>query len=300
MKFGIDGGNGYFKYHGHKRFASKVRNGVLSKFGKKKEIHTVRFEGDDYVVGDGTKISGTNRYFDKPYKLALLTAIALSSGTKKKTVEADIVIGLPVDHYYTLADSVQQHIENYGVNEITVDGVEYIIEIKSVTVFIESAWVIKEDEDAHTLVIDVGAGTLTAIEWEGQEIVKKYTFNQSFSAMNTTISQYLNEKYALELNTATVEEVIKTNTIFVDDEEVDVSKDIEEIMSAQISEYANTIKDSFNINLCKYIKVIGGGAVSTMSSWKKYFPKAKLVPNSQYVNQEVYEAVANSLDADEE
>lgn len=295
MNKGIDLGNGYCKYDGG-RFASKVKNGSISKLGKRrKEIHQVIYNKKEYIVGDGSSFTGKDRYYTEEYEIAFLTAIALSSGNKKATIQANVVVGLPVDHYKKMSDKVQEYLSNLGVKEITVDDVEYTIEIESVTAFIEGAYPIEAGDDSHMITIDVGAGTINVIEWENQAIINKFTFDRAFYEVHKQLAEFLNENYGIGILPEDAEKYVGKKVIDTEEGEVEVPE-IGEIVGNFISGVATTIENSFHTKTCKSIKVFGGGAKDTFPHWKKKFAKAELLKDSQYINQKVYEAVAVTLE----
>ena len=295
---GIDVGNGYCKYKGG-RFASKVKHGSLSKIGaKRKNIHQVVYNGKEFIVGDGGTFTGNKRYYTEEYEIALLTGIALASEGKVATIQANVVVGLPVDHYKLNSEEVQNHLNKLGVKEITVDGKDYIIEVESVTVFIEGAYPIGYADDSHMITIDIGAGTINVIEWENQEIIDKFTFDQAFYKMHKDLAEFLNENYSIRITPNDAEKYVGKSVIDTEEGEVEVPE-INEIVGSFISNVATTIENSFHTKTVKKIKIFGGGAKDTYPHWKKKFAKAELVKDSQHVNQTVYQAVAESM-AEEE
>lgn len=294
IKLGIDVGNGFTKFKGD-RFASRVKLGSLSALGnKRKEAHTVILNDKEYIVGVGGTFTGHDRYFTEEYKLALLTAIALSSGKRRKTIEANIVVGLPVDYHKSLSDKLEKHLKDLDIQEIKVDGTKYTIEIKNATVFLEGALPILEGDDSHMITIDVGAGTINVIEWEEQTIINKFTFNKAFYALNKDIAEFLNVKFGLDLLPEDAERYIGKSVIDTEDGETEVPE-LEEMVSNFIADIATTVRNNFHVKTCKKIKVLGGGAKNTFQFWQEQFKKAELVKDSQFINQKVYQAVAESI-----
>lgn len=299
---GIDLGNGYCKYGVGKRFASKVRQGTLQKAGvnmkQKAEVHEVEYKGNSYVIGEGNSFISQERYYEENYKIALLSAIALSSGKKSGTLETNLVVGIPVDHYNSIGQEVEDYLNTWGVEEIKVNGQPFTIIIKSVNVFIEGGYPVLKGDDRHIITIDVGMGTINIIEWKDQEIVDCYTNNGSFNDLYQKLSKLWNQKYKTNLNPPDIERYIKNPELNTKTGTVNVEQDVEGAFSGMVSDLI-----SFTPNIdyigADTIKVFGGGAIDTFRFWKKPFPKADLVDNCQYINQEVYDAVAVSLDDEE-
>ena len=301
VDLGLDLGNGFTKYGQGLKFASKVKKGSLSNIAginKTSEVYGVTYNEEDWIVGEGNSFIGADRYFEEAYEMTLLTAVALATSKRRNPVEVNLLLGVPVEHYDELADKIQEHYENIGVKQIFVNDRLHIIDIKSVRVFIEGALPIKDNDDTHMITIDVGAGTINMIEWENQEIINKYTNNGSFNDMYAEISSYLNSKHKTRLNPDKVEKLMGESTMQnLKGETVDIS-DMYDIVRATIGNILSyTVK--FDVAGCKKIKVFGGGAKETFKYWQEKLPKAEMVEDFQFVNQQVYQAVAESL-SDEE
>lgn len=301
IDLGIDLGNGFTKYGVDLKFASKVKRGSLSKIAGVRnaaEVHEIVYDEETWVVGEGDSFIGADRYFDKPYEIALMTAIALATTKRRNPVEVNLVIGVPVEHYDELAEDVQNYIENIGLKQITVDGKLHIIDIKSASVFIEGALPIKDNDDTHMITIDVGAGTINIIEWEEQEVVHKYTNNGSFNTMYSDIASYLNGKHKTRLNPSKVQKLMGESTMDLKTgETVDIT-DMYDIVKTTIGDILSYLT-RFDFDGCKEIKVFGGGAKDTFQFWKAKLPKAEMMDKFQFINQEVYQIVAETL-SDEE
>lgn len=295
---GVDVGNGFTKYQGG-RFASKVKLGSLSTadVSSHSEVHQVIYEDVEYIVGDesGASFMSENRYFEKYYLISLLTAVALASGTPNSTIKANVVIGVPVDDFNGLSDKIAEHFNTtLETKKIVVDGHTYHIEIKHLTVFIEGANPIANQNNQHVITIDVGAGTINIIEWKNQEIVNKFTINGAFRKLHKDIIEFVNSKHGTKLQIKDADKLIGQAEMNTRNGKVDITE-IGEIVDLTISEHVSTIRDSFSVDLCDSIEICGGGAGKTYDYWHKYLPKAELVNDSQFANQRVYQAVAKSM-----
>lgn len=300
IDLGIDLGNGFTKYGEGLKMASKIQKGGLSKIEGIKntaEVHEVIYDEETWVVGEGSSFIGADRYFDKSYEIALFTAIALRTSKRKNPIEVNLVVGVPVEHYDEVAEKLQEHIESFGIKQITVDGKLHIINIVSVSVFIEGALPIKDNDDTHMITIDVGAGTVNIIEWENQEIIQKYTNNGSFNKMYFEIASYLNKKHGTRKNPEDIEKLMGKTEMETKNGTVDIS-DMYDIVGNTISNILSYLV-KFDFDGCKQIKVFGGGAKETFRFWKEKLPKAEMVEGFQFVNQQVYQAVAEAI-SDEE
>lgn len=292
MNFGIDVGNGYTKYKGC-LFASKVRVGDLINFGKKKEnVYEVEMNGTKYVVGEGANFTGDNRYYEDYYKLCLLTAIALSA-KGEDFIENNLVLGLPEKKFKLNGEKLKKHILGIGQQEIKINGINYIIRTKDCTVFIEGAYPILTEEEENVIIIDNGAGTINVSQWENMSIINSVTYGESMNKMYADVANYLNSNKGADFKPSEIEKILNKKNIIINNVETDIT-DIRPIVENHITEIASYIRNDFQTKNASKIYLIGGGGADTIQYWKKQFPVINLVENSQFINQKVYELVANS------
>lgn len=310
MDFGTDIGNGYVKYSSKGRFKSCIKRGVrLDILKEQDETYIVNYDNDSWIIGEGAGVTGIDRYSTKEYKIMLLTAIALAakerldvkevllkSTASSRKVEANIVIGVPPDHYFSHAVDIKSHLSKIGKETIVVDGLVYDIEIKNINIFVEGAMVIRDRDDSHVITIDIGSGTMNFIEWKNQTIINKYTHNQSCEALYTKVAKFLNEtKKTRILPNIEGEKVLTTTLRQTKVGAIDVGKEIDAKVDEFIKDVIKSVEQDFDFDGADKIQIFGGGAIQTFPYWKKRFPKSELVENSQFVNQEVYESVAMAL-----
>lgn len=292
MNFGVDVGNGYTKYGRNMKFASLVRQGELNKVKRgKANVHAVEYKGLNYVVGEGNSFTGRDRYFGQNYKIALLTALALSSN--RTTIEANVVTGTPVDHYNSIAEKVVEHFNSLDVEEIVVDGIKHRIELKSINVFTEGALPVKDNDDSHIITIDVGASTVNILEWKDQEIINQYTHDGSINEISQEVSRYINMENNINTKPEFIRTILGEKEMYTRDGIIDISATLDIIRGYIDNILAYTT--GFNFDGCKHIKVFGGGALATFDFWKERLPKAQLEKNSQFINLQVYQAVAEAI-----
>ena len=292
---GIDVGNGYTKFD-KRKFASRVKIGEKINFGKQKsEVHYISYEGTSYIIGEGSIFTGDSRYFTKEYELCLLTALALSAEKEnlKGVIEADIVIGLPEKKHKLISEKLEQHLKKLGLKTILVDEKEYRIKISEVIVFIEGAYPIKTEEEENILVIDNGAGTINVTQWEELSIINSAIYNESMYKMYADIASYLNSNKGADFKPTDIEKMLNKSTTIINQEEVDIT-DIRPIITNHIKEIASYIRNDFKVKDAAKIYIIGGGGYDTFAYWEKEFPKIQIVENSQSVNSEIYNAIAES------
>lgn len=290
MNIGIDLGNGYVKFKGQK-FASRVRMGKLANFGEKKdEVYEVSYNNANYVVGEGQFFVTDDRYFTNDYKLCLLTAIALSSDDL--VINADVCIGLPVMKFMSNTDKaeIEKHLKTIKVEKLIVNGVEKVINIKSITVFVEGGLIVKTKDNENIITIDIGAGTVNIIQWENQVPVAFDTKNKSFYELYNKIAKYLKDTGKGDVSTEYIEQTLGEDNIIINQKSVNI-EDTHEIIEKHVRELASEITIGFDVSKASKIKLMGGGALPTYKYWKKIFPSIELVDDSQFTNSEIYQTV---------
>lgn len=297
MKKGIDIGNGYTKFGDEAKFASRVKVGEKPKFGKqKKDVHYVSYEGIDYVVGEGSIFTGDDRYFSKEYELCLLTAIALSN-PKEDFIEAKLVIGLPETKHNLISESLKKHILGFKQKQLTVNDVKYTIRIDNVIVFLEGAYPILKEDERNVIIIDNGAGTINVSQWSELAHLDGTTYKESMYKMYAEIAKYLNTNEGTEYKPTDIEKIFNKKTITVNQKEVDISY-IRTIIANNIKDIASYIKNDFAVKDAEKIFLIGGGGADTINYWQEEFkvngdPIIELVEDNQFINQKVYQMIAN-------
>lgn len=301
MKLGIDLGNGWTKFEGMK-FASAVGLGKLPKFGERDpEVHQIKYDDMNYIVGrieDGSFL-GDDRYTSDNYKICLLTAIALASEKRgiDGKIKAEICVGLPMNLYNEgKGDELAEHIKGYKTQTIEVNGKEYDIQIKSVVVFPEGALVIKDGDTGSVLTIDIGAGTVNVVEWEGGRPKDFKTLETSMLNVYSRISNYLTE-LGISFETRQIEKLLYSGNriVSVNQKEIDVTKEVDTIISTVVSKMASDIRTHFTVKSINKIRLLGGGSYPTYNAWKEKFPTITLSNESQFVNSEIFDMIAKSV-----
>lgn len=288
MKFGIDLGNGYVKCN-DLIFASKLSVGRLATFGKKKDdVFEVVYDETIYTVGEGQLFTTDDRYFTEDYKVCLLTAIALNA-KEESVIDAEICVGLPITKFMSeTRNKVQDYLNKLGVQKITVDGKEYIINIKKAVVFVEGAYVVESKDTSNVITVDIGAGTVNIIQWENQVPVKFDTKNRSFYNLYTKITKHLKDTNRGDVTTDYIEKNLGADEIIINQKLVDI-RDTHKIIEKHIRELASEMNNYFDIPLATKIQFLGGGALPTFKYWKSIYGNGvELIDESQFINSKIF------------
>lgn len=292
MKKGIDVGNGYTKF-GNEKFASRVRVGKLANFGNKQEdVFAVKYNGVDYVVGEGELFTTEDRYYTDDYKICLLTAIALS--TEEEVLDrVEICVGLPVIKFMNteFKEKFENYLSNLGLQKITLNGKEKIINIRKAIVFVEGAYVVESKDTGNVITFDIGAGTVNIIQWKNQVPINFDTKNRSFYNLYAKISKHLKDTGRGSVSLEYIEENLGADSITINQKEVDIS-DTKIIIEKHIRELASEVNNFFDIENASKLQFLGGGALPTYKYWKLIYPNGtELIDNSQFVNAKIYQQV---------
>ena len=290
---GVDVGNGYTKYKGGK-FASKVDVGTLEE--PHGEVHAVTFRGMDYIVGstNGAKVIEEDKYFSENYLILLLTGIALSCKDAEE-IDAYVTVGVPANQYNkAFREKIKQHLK--GINEnIIVDGVKYTIYLDEVEVGMEGCVVFKTNDTETVLGIDVGAGTINAVLWKNKRRVYDYTFDKSFKSLHIEMSDVLKKKYSFRQEPEKMEQYVGAEYVKIKGLSTEVPE-LKKLLENFIATCSGTIQrnEKLEWQSCDKIVIFGGGAEKTFPYFKKAFPHAEPIENSQFINQEVYEMISRA------
>jgi plasmid segregation protein ParM len=292
MSLGIDLGNKVTKTSAMIKFDSKVANGH---FDLNKDDIKVEYKGKKYTVGTGTALLGNDRYFNELYDVCLLTAIALSS--EETFIEENIVVGMPPELFESeLKDKVEAKLNNLGLNNITVNGINKSIRILKANVFEESAIVFKntkEYRNKKVLIIDIGGGTTDIVQFNKLTLEKSTTTKYGMLSLYENMKKTINTKYLAKLNSEDMVDLIGKKTTVIKGESKDISF-LNDVVQEHIMKIYNEVQN-FDYDNSKVL-IIGGGALSLGEYFKKeLLPYAEIPEDSQFVNALTYEMVGEML-----
>lgn len=299
MIFGLDIGNDTIKTDSMVKIRSRVATGHK---GVNKDDIKIEFNGKKYTVGSkaGALNLGPNKYFNTEYDICLLTAIAKS--TSEQNIEAEIVVGLPPEQFESpLRDRLEDKLIKLGKQEITIYNgtkkINKVITIIQATVFEESAVVFsdpKEYRDSNTLIIDIGGGSCDISQFDGLELVKHDTTKFGMLTLYTTMKSALNSEFGnVGLPPEAMEDILGKETYEINEEVKNVSF-LDDVVATHVKEIHNVITQNFDTGNRK-VRVIGGGAAALIEAIKKYYPKAKVLNNAQFLNAITYKEVGKTL-----
>lgn len=253
--------------------------------------HTLKFEDKEYLIGlsDGTFSTDNNRSKDPIFKLLLLYSIGKSiTGSIDENVR--VVTGLPMQFFKHYKTNLTNEFVNKTFNVI-IDGVKKSFTITQMVIFPQSAGIFLIDKDIikrDTIVIDIGGGTVDASYFNGGQWKDGKTYSLGVNSMYDELLQELTKYGVNYTNRFKAKEIIEAGTIFVDGEEIDVTKEIEKIFKKRTKEVITAVKGGFQ-EAYKYSKIIfiGGGS----KLLEKYIGKKNIIDKAEFINVIVYDKV---------
>ena len=299
-KVGLDVGNGYCNFFDANGEGKKFKTTVLQienadLIQPSAEVHVVEVFGKIFAVGSdaGSYVETQNiteRITSEEYKVALLTALALSLDyDASHAYTVDVCVGLPFNLRNSFQNQLIQEIQSITANakdesiEFKVNNKNYQIKFNEVKVFFEGAEaVIKHKKYSEmNLLIDLGSGTTDYLLSKGKQPIVGGTV---YSAMNEVLKNVHAEKQKLGQNIKR-EYVIK----YINDE--DVAHVVAESVKKIYKEVAELVTAEY-MNLVDEIVFVGGGAIGTEKHLKELVTdkKCTIVEDAQFSNVTIYQA----------
>lgn len=305
IKIGADIGNGYTKYivggEFHK-FATRIASN-FSELGK--NVHRIKIDEKEYIIGNGNKIIGKDRYYTKEYLYCLLTAIALSCPKNEIEVKNDVLevavsIGVPTGiHEYHQA-KLKPYLEELGVQKIIVDEEEYNIKIVKAIIVPEGSlgMIFPAVHEGHNLVLDIGEGTVDTTEWVDGKVKDRKTSSDACAEFYAdTIKTIQREKGDCFVKENQIQRVVETKkfTNTID----------EEIISKNLKIYINNIFNLVGLDIeaeLNNVYMIGGGAYMLEGVLSEYLEEkgheetnVQVLENAEYINVILYKEILDTL-----
>jgi plasmid segregation protein ParM len=297
VTLGIDNGNGYVKTDQGVIFPSKVKAGI--KLMNKEDGTQIKYNGQDYIVGGsgGSMENGIDRFKTDLYKITLLTAIALSVPSEN-TIEANVVLGIPVEYFKVYKTDIENWILGYKTNTITINGVEKQVTINKCAVFMESAIVFMDPaayRDKINIAIDPGFYTTDVTRWDGTKLDGHYTSDIGISSFYAKVMSKINTTYKTTFRQQDMEKIIRSGIMIDRGQEIIVTDIIEAEKKMHVAELMQELTTNFNLRSAHNLLLIGGGALLFSKEFKSYYDYAKIVDDAQLANAKTFKKVGENL-----
>ena len=270
----VDVGNSYVKTNVGLSIPSRIsevnRHGSVTA-----KTSNVIWNGKLYTVGskNGKANIEPTKYSSDHYKLCLLTAIALSF-KGKKDISVRLALGLPAEFYDIHFQPLKDEILKMEKQQITVNSVEYSIEILDVQVFKQGGTLSSTRAKNYKfpmLMVDLGSVTLDVSFWrfvkdEFDNKVLNMTAAKSYAqygfqpVMEDLLTRF-NSAEGSDGNYDIIDaiEFLEENYLpFSTEEELKSVKD--EILMPYVSDFVSSIKSIFQLSACESILLMGAPA----------------------------------------
>lgn len=256
--------------------------------------YTVEYNNSTYLIGNDDGFTSIEQTRDKDaiFHICLYTAIAANmSSTIDNNVR--IVTGLPAQFFAEQKSSLIKALENRRVF-MKLNGETRNFTITKVIVFPQSAGLFLYDKslvEKDTLVVDIGGGTLDIAYMSNGQFKEGRTYPLGVNYTYDILLQELSKYGVNYSNRMKAEQIIADKTIFVEGKEVDVKKDIDNVLNLRSKEIVNAIKQAFP-EQSKYSRFIfiGGGALLL----KNYLSDYRVLDDAQMINVKIYNIIGNS------
>lgn len=264
-------------------FKSTVREGAIDINNKS---IVIGYEGKEYTVGEsGSRSTDSNKIYDWKFEIFLITAILRNVDEDMKTVNVNLVTGLPVAYYQKQKDELIQSLKN---KKMTVEykGKERKIQIKEVIVFPQSAGVVllhpdKFKEGETNLVIDMGGYTVDVSYFVGRKIQEGFqSYKLGMNLFYTHLQGKLSQEFNIDVELDDVERFIEQGGVTLNEELHTFNFDKE--FNDWMEKILGRIKNGFPYDTVHRKNFVGGGSLR----FKDYLPNNKGV--------EVDEIMANA------
>ena len=210
--------------------------------------YTVEYNNKTYLIGnnDGFTSMEHSRDKDSIFHVCLYTAIAATMNTPVDN-NVRVITGLPAQFFAEQKNALIKAFENRRVS-MKLNGETKNFTITKVIVFPQSAGLFLYDKslvEKDTLVVDIGGGTLDISYMSSGQFKEAKTYPLGVNSTYDVLLQELSKYGVNYSNRMKAEEIIADKTIFVEGKELDVKKDIDNVLRIRSKEILNAIKQAF-------------------------------------------------------
>lgn len=259
--------------------------------------YIVEYNNKTYLIGNTDGFTSTEQSRDKDaiFHLCLYTAIAASMHS---TIDNNVrlITGLPAQFFAEQKLPLIRALKDRQV-ALKINGKFKSFTITNVIVFPQSAGLFLYDKslvEKDTLVVDIGGGTVDITYMSQGQFKEAKTYPIGVNSMYDTLLQTLS-KYGINYsNRMKAQELIDDHCVYVEGKEIDITRDINSILSFKAKEIINSIKQSFP-EQSKYSRwlFIGGGALLL----KNYLSDYKVLDDAQMINVKTYDIIGRTKNA---
>lgn len=205
-----------------------------------------------------------------------------------------LVLGLPTNYYKVSKDNLRNKLLDTRIYNYKSNGTDKQKIIEDVIVFPEGAgaYFSISNRPKNAVIIDIGGKTCNLVQFTNGKLDNNFsTIGQGMIDLYSSIRDYLNQKYILNLTTEAIENILKEG-LYIDGTKVDMAF-IKPIIANYIEKIINELRLNFSIRTHK-IFITGGGSVLLGRILERKLGNADVLSNYMFANAEGFYKVGCS------
>lgn len=274
--------------------STKVRtNNMITKFksriekatGEHFEKDVIEYNGEKYIVGQGTDDISNDKTQGLVHKLCTLKALGDLTNV---TQEFDLIVDLPLNHYRN-KDARERFKEYIGekINVIKQNGITKKIIINKCTVLPQGISALYSNPSAYKDkvigIIDIGGLTIDGCIVEDLKPIKEtiFTINKGVTILENRIKTLLNQYFFLNIQDYEMPYILKNG---IPNREKESKAIIDNAIDEHFEGVLRELKaKNWSLETLELLG-IGGGMITFKDVITKYLPNLKVSDNPVYAN----------------
>lgn len=284
---GLDVGYSSTKDHEGRIFRSAYSCTDLSVLGSR----MLNIDGVDYYIGNGTQTSEFDKTDSEINKVCTIYNLYITNNEQ----DFKLCVGLPVSQYKEQKDKLRENILDYNKSKVYVNEKTFDFGISDVYVVMQgvSSLYTLEEILGDYIVIDIGGLTIdvsfVSFTNTTSQLIMFDTWYQGVRTLYSKVMEMVNNKFKLKLDNSYAEKILQTGYLNIDGEAVSC-----DFLKFYLQGYVDKIVQDI---ILKYptrtsqIVLTGGGAILMCNSFKRYFPKLRVIDDPQFANAFGYHVI---------
>lgn len=243
---------------------------------------TISIDGKEYCVGVGKTTADTDKTDSDINRVCTLTDLSMTGDD-----EYNLVVGLPIGQYKAQKDKFKKMVMSYNNYKIAFHNKPMNIKINNVLVVPQGVGALysTSQKDGAYIVFDIGGLTIDVgyIEssWGTPTPRKTDTWYKGVITLYPRIIEMVNNKFGLTLEPSFAEQILN-HGLYILGEKQDISF-LQQLMDSYLEDMFDDFKHNYPAKNVP-IYLCGGGAMILEPFFKKHFPQAVLMSDSQFAN----------------
>lgn len=250
----------------------------------------LEFDGEKYVIGEGTFESELNKSNKENFIPLLYAGIVLSSND----VFNQVVVGLPINQYRSNKNKIEELINNNKMKVIKVNGKSREIVITDFKVYPEGIgayYSLNTNEDV--IIIDIGGRTTDIAYICNKKHTKSSTVAVGTLDIYKAVADKLNADYSLDLTIEMIDRIVERGTLKIDNNDIDL-RFITSILKDNFMKIKQDLDFKFPARTEKIV-LVGGGAKLFSKAFMKRYSNCEVADEPIFANSIGFKKVGESL-----